>query len=125
MPKLNFAHVCEYAFVSNGVPSAIGIFEGNEIISSLPLKRDIGVLFNFQPTEIKKYSIEIRITSPSGKSVVEPKKTEVGPPRDTDNNLGYIVNFRGSLIEEYGVYKVTILTDGEALITLQFRVGQK
>lgn len=119
MTKLNFAHLCDHAFVLDGRPSLIGMLD--TIVSDIkPLKRDIYLVANFKSEDKEKHKVRISMESPSGKEVREPHKVSFGPPENIGDSYGFIIKIPDIMLEEEGEYKVLIFVDDKEIKTIHF-----
>jgi hypothetical protein len=119
--KINFGHLCENAFLNeNNTPSLIGVFS-KLITAELPARRNnIGIVFNFQPSDSKKHKISMVIISPSGKEISKSPETDLQTPKELGHNIGFITNTGPLALPEEGNYKLELFIDKEKVDSLPF-----
>lgn len=109
--KLNFAHICERAFISEyNIPSIIGIFSKVRAASLPATRRNTGVILNFNPEDTNKHSVLLELKSPSGKKITE-RKIDMESADSTDGSLGFVSNFPNLALEEEGIYVFSVIMD--------------
>ena len=122
MVKLNYAHLCDYAFIlGNGTPAIIGIF--SEIkASSLPIIRTTtSIAINLFVDDEDVHSLDVSIISPSGKPVISPFKQSI-QKKGNSLGIGSMINIGSLRLEEEGIYKISIEVDEKLLKTLLFSI---
>lgn len=116
MASINWAFLCDYAFISNGKASMIGLFD-NIGVKAIPATHPqmflvVSVTIIPQDGSIK---FGARITSPTGGSnlaFIENPPVSVHGGVSTTNIL---MGFYGVSIPETGDYHVEILANGESV----------
>lgn len=125
MAKLNFIHICEYAFLSqNGTPCIIGIFNRMLVKQAPFIRPSTGLVFEFEADREREYRIEIKCKSPSGRDAVETIERNLVSKDESKKNLGVIVMIQNLKLEEEGDYNFEIYTDGEKMghISINFAI---
>lgn len=111
-PKLNFAHVCENAFLS--LDKKINIIGGD--FDSIFIERDKNlpglffsffVITNFSVTSNKEYDHTVILKSVDNNQIITTVKS---PLKTTGNKVGVILNIR-ALFPQYGKYRILIEFD--------------
>lgn len=126
MVSLNFAHICEYAFLlENKSPGIIGVFSNIETSKVPLLVPHITVIVNIKPNDTNPHKLLMTVKSPSEKEVLKPLQKEVGPVESADKNFGLIINIANLKLEEEGIYNFDIFIDGKKLTNLFFRLQIK
>ena len=121
MIKLNFAHLCEYAFIlNNNTPGIIGIFSKITSKSKPVIRDNIAVILNINPNDTDEHIVRIVLKSPSGSETLNPIEGEIGPAYNKDQSLGLIINIQNIKLEEEGVYNIEIFVDEKRIETLSF-----
>ncbi len=120
MIKLNFVHLCEYAFVlDKGTAGIIGIFSKVKS-KSRPANFSITVILNIDPNDTEKHIVSFVVKAPSGSQIIKPLEKEIGPAVNKNQSLGIIANIQNIKLREEGKYKVEIIIDKKKIETLSF-----
>lgn len=120
MIKLNFVHLCEYAFVlDNGTAGIIGIFSKVKS-KSKPANFSITVILNIDPNDTEKHIIRFVVKAPSGSQAIKPLEKEIGPAINKNQSLGMIASIQNLRLKEEGKYKVEVIIDKKKIETLSF-----
>ena len=116
MAKLNYAHLCDYAFLSaNRTPTLIGIFSeimGKSLPSVHPL---MVVVADFTRDASTIYRFVITIKAPSGKLAVPPIDGTAEASDSTKKNVGIMAYVYGLKLEEEGTYTIEMTVNNDSL----------
>ncbi len=124
MPKLNFAHVCENAFLSrDSKVNIIGDFDQivttKKISPEDPLLYRFYVVTNFSVESEKKYTQEIFLINTANNNEIIGKKIEQNSGKD--GKIGLILNLDAKF-SEAGLYKIVIKLDCVLYNEIQLKV---
>ncbi|MFH1346864.1 MAG: hypothetical protein ABIH10_01290 [Spirochaetota bacterium] len=121
--NLNYAHLCEHAFISeSGVPSFMGVFGGIRARSLPAFRQNTAVVLNIDPEDTNKHIVRIELKSPKGQIVKKQDNSEIGPIDAVGQSLGYLTNFKDLKFEEAGLYSFEIFIDDKKLAELKFNL---
>ena len=120
--KLNFAHLCDSAYIlDNNTPAIIGIFS---IIKTkeLPfLHPGMTVVAEFTPEDVNSHKLEIVLNSPSGKKMSFHALT-IGPAETAEKHLGSIFNITNIKFKEEGEHQIMVIADDKELQSILFQI---
>lgn len=127
MIKLNYAHICDYAFLSaNRTPTLIGIFSeinGKSLPAVHPL---MVVVADFTRDTNVTHRFVVTIKTPSGKLAIPPIDGTAEAPDPIKKNVGVIVYVYGLKLEEQGTYTIEMTVNNDSLgIIASFDFGIK
>ena len=127
MIKLNYAHLCEYAFIKdNGTPGIIGIFSRiKSKLKSITLN-NIALVLNIIPGDTNKHKLNIIIKSPSKKTSFK-FEDDIGLIDKKTQSLGTIINIQNLKLNEEGKYNVEIMINKKKIesLPLLFEIEKK
>ena len=124
--KINFAHICEKAFLSSeGKVNILGVF--NDIFSkSKPaLHSQSYVVFSFTPEDKESHSLKVIIKSPSGEEVLELYNSKTNPAIDSKSSLGFIFEIKNLILKEEGTYSINFFVDNDINHSINFNFKLK
>ena len=121
--KLNFAHFCDYAFITEkGTPSLIGIFSGIRAEKLPSEKRDIFAIIDISTEKEKKYKFSIVLSAPSGKKMNE---REIDAESSNTGHIGFLGKIDNVIFQEEGKYEASIFCNNKKLDSFSFLVVKK
>lgn len=126
MPTIDWAFLCDYAFVdAAGKASIIGTFENVNFLS-LPAKHNqlyLAMGMKIAPGE--NFEMGIVITSPTGKEIANIHPQKVGIPSNAPN-VGkgiFTFGFYTTEFSETGEHHIEIFVDGNSVHFIPLRVS--
>lgn len=125
--KLNFAHLCDDAIISqeDGKISIIGLFK--EIISSRVgvVHPKMALVSEIFFTEKKGYNLKIEFEDPSGNEFNKTFIKSIEVP-DPNVNIGQILKIKNIELKKQGTYRIKLYIDGDYIgeASFDFKIKQ-
>jgi hypothetical protein len=124
MPAINWAFLCDYAYVdASGKASIIGMFE-NIFVRHLPARHpQIYIAISTIIGKNENFKIGLILSSPSGKEVAKiPQHDITPPPNAQDNKVVFAFGFFNTEFTETGEHSFEIFIGDTCVHSIPFTI---
>lgn len=111
---IDYMHICDYAFQSNGKPSMIGIFERINAFQFPAAHPYMAVAIKIRDQAHRKVNLTVQVARPNGDKLAEIQGTIV----TGEDGVAYLdANLMNLQFPEPGRYLVKVLSAGATLVS--------
>lgn len=115
MVELNYAHLCDYATLTNkGKPLLVGIFSTLSDDKLPILVKNVFFVANLTVEDNQEHSVEFKIKDPNGEEVLD-SYIDTVEKKEGKEKQGIILNISDVEFNEAGDYEIEVYSDGELL----------
>jgi hypothetical protein len=126
MPSIDWAFLCDYAFVdTSGKASIIGVFENINALNLPMTHAQMYVALGMKLVPGDNFEVSAKVTSPAGKEItqVNPQRISI-PANALGTGKGVIAfGFYGTQFSETGEHHIEIFLDGNSIHFIPINVA--